>query len=64
MSWEVVFDGNDPVVMHCVFIWNDYVNVSYGCSDVQVAYYVFVCMHSIHEHTCICNTAECFICTM
>ena len=37
VSWVVVFDGNDPVVMYHIFVWN---------SDVNVSLCVRVCMHS------------------
>ena len=42
VSWELLFDGNDPVVIYHIFVWNNNVNVSYKCVSVNMC--VRACM--------------------
>ena len=42
VSWVVVFDGNDPIVMYYIFVWNNNANVS--CCGVNSSVNSWVCV--------------------
>ena len=51
MSWVVVFDGNDPIVVYYIFVWNNNANVS--CSSVNSSVNSWLCVQYTFVHVSI-----------